>query len=149
MLFERAAQRRPFCLCRRWLGGHDHIKAFDQPPVQPERLAHVAFDPVTVDRPFGHLAGNRNAQPGDRALPDRRGRKPRIAMTQARAQHRRELRRAPQPLRLRQREAGAHPPQALRRARPLARRALNIARPLRVLMRARKPCVRLRFRTLG
>jgi hypothetical protein len=35
------------------------------------------------------------------------------------------------------------------RARPLARRALMTARPFLVLMRARKPCVRLRFKLLG
>lgn len=38
---------------------------------------------------------------------------------------------------------------ALKRARPLARRAFITARPPRVLMRARKPWVRLRFNALG
>ena len=39
--------------------------------------------------------------------------------------------------------------QALRRDRRLARRALMIARPARVRMRARKPWVLLRFTSLG
>ena len=39
--------------------------------------------------------------------------------------------------------------QALSRARPLARRALITARPPRVLIRARNPWVRFRFRLLG
>lgn len=39
--------------------------------------------------------------------------------------------------------------QALRRARPFDRRALRILRPALVLMRARKPCTRLRFSLLG
>jgi hypothetical protein len=39
--------------------------------------------------------------------------------------------------------------QDARRARPLARRALMILRPLFVAMRARKPCVRARLRRLG
>jgi hypothetical protein len=39
--------------------------------------------------------------------------------------------------------------QALRRARPLARRALKTLRPPGVLMRARKPWLRLRLITLG
>ena len=39
--------------------------------------------------------------------------------------------------------------QADRRARPLARRALSTARPPRVLMRARKPCVLARRRAFG
>jgi len=39
--------------------------------------------------------------------------------------------------------------QALRRARPLARRALNTLRPPGVLIRARKPWLRLRLITLG
>ena len=39
--------------------------------------------------------------------------------------------------------------QAERRARPLARRDFNTARPARVLMRARKPCLRARRRLLG
>ena len=39
--------------------------------------------------------------------------------------------------------------QALSEARPLARRALIIARPLRVFILARKPWRRLRFITLG
>jgi len=39
--------------------------------------------------------------------------------------------------------------QADRRARPLARRDLSTARPARVLMRARKPCLRARRRLLG
>src|SRR5690606_42115757 len=39
--------------------------------------------------------------------------------------------------------------QALSRLRPLARRALMIARPWAVRMRARKPWARLRLRKLG
>lgn len=39
--------------------------------------------------------------------------------------------------------------QALRRARPLARRALTIARPFLVFIRARKPWVRFRLISLG
>lgn len=39
--------------------------------------------------------------------------------------------------------------QAARRLRPLARRRLRTWRPLAVAIRARKPCVRLRFNTLG
>ena len=39
--------------------------------------------------------------------------------------------------------------QAERRARPLDRRDFNTARPARVLMRARKPCLRARRRLLG
>ncbi len=37
----------------------------------------------------------------------------------------------------------------LKRARPFDLRALIMARPLAVPMRARKPCLRLRFRLLG
>ena len=39
--------------------------------------------------------------------------------------------------------------QAERRARPLARRDFRTARPARVLIRARKPCLRARRRLLG
>jgi len=39
--------------------------------------------------------------------------------------------------------------QAVRRLRPLARRALMTLRPPSVAMRARNPCVRLRLRLLG
>jgi len=39
--------------------------------------------------------------------------------------------------------------QTLSRERPFARRALRMARPLAVFMRARNPWVRLRFSTLG
>jgi hypothetical protein len=39
--------------------------------------------------------------------------------------------------------------QAESRFRPLARRRLRISRPARVDMRARKPCLRFRRRTLG
>jgi hypothetical protein len=39
--------------------------------------------------------------------------------------------------------------QADSRARPFSRRALMIARPARVLMRARNPCLRARRRVLG
>ena len=39
--------------------------------------------------------------------------------------------------------------QTVRRLRPLARRAFNTCRPAFVAIRARKPCVRLRFRLLG
>ncbi len=38
---------------------------------------------------------------------------------------------------------------AERRERPLSRRAFRIARPARVFMRARKPCLRLRRRVFG
>jgi len=41
------------------------------------------------------------------------------------------------------------PAQGVRRARPLARRALMTLRPLLVAMRARKPWVRARLRLLG
>lgn len=44
---------------------------------------------------------------------------------------------------------GAGIVQMLTRLRPLARRALKTARPPRVLMRSRKPCVRLRQRFEG
>ena len=47
------------------------------------------------------------------------------------------------------REASAPRSYALSRARPLARRALMTARPPTVRMRARNPCVRLRFNLLG
>lgn len=47
------------------------------------------------------------------------------------------------------REASVARSYALRRARPLARRALTTARPPTVRMRARNPCVRLRFNLLG
>ncbi len=40
-------------------------------------------------------------------------------------------------------------PQADKRARPLARRRLRISRPALVLMRALKPCLRLRRRLFG
>lgn len=39
--------------------------------------------------------------------------------------------------------------QALRRARPLARRRASSWRPFLVAMRARNPCVRARFKLLG
>lgn len=39
--------------------------------------------------------------------------------------------------------------QADKRLRPLARLELKMARPARVSMRARKPCLRERFRLLG
>ena len=49
-----------------------------------------------------------------------------------------------------ERPAVADPPdQAESRVRPLSRRALMIARPARVRMRARKPCLRARRRLLG
>jgi hypothetical protein len=41
------------------------------------------------------------------------------------------------------------PGQAVSRARPFTRRALITARPARVRIRARKPCVRMRLRFLG
>ena len=49
-----------------------------------------------------------------------------------------------------ERPASADPPdQAESRVRPLSRLALMIARPARVRMRARKPCLRARRRVLG
>jgi hypothetical protein len=47
------------------------------------------------------------------------------------------------------RERMMNPDYALRRLRPLARRALIILRPALVLMRARKPWVLLRRKLLG
>jgi hypothetical protein len=46
-------------------------------------------------------------------------------------------------------EIGTGCTQALRRARPFDRRALRILRPPLVLIRARKPCTRLRLSLLG
>jgi hypothetical protein len=59
-----------------------------------------------------------------------------------------ELRPAPQPRGARQ-AGGSLAVQTLNRARPLARRARMTARPLRVRMRTRNPCVRLRRVTDG
>lgn len=55
----------------------------------------------------------------------------------------------PGEMRLAAKPCGARKPEArelqtARRARPLARRALMTARPPRVFMRSRKPCVRAR-----
>jgi hypothetical protein len=54
-----------------------------------------------------------------------------------------------QPRATRQGRPAGPPAQTLNRERPLARLARNTARPPRVRMRTRKPCVRLRRVTDG
>ena len=65
----------------------------------------------------------------------------------------RELRALPHPCRCGKHRmsprAGAGPGQALTRVRPLRRRAARMARPARVRMRSRNPCVLARWRLFG
>ena len=128
-------------------------------PVMPEAFADDAADTVADHGKLGHFARNRAAQTRRRkwrfaVFGDKTSRGEAIA---ALAQ-RREIGAGEQPRGARQaqiRDVGRRAANCgiasygIRRLRPLARRAFNTARPPRVFMRARKPCVRACLRLPG
>src|SRR5207244_12953801 len=115
---------------------------------RPPELAETALDPVADDRRADALR-HREAEP----------RFPVVVAREPVERQEPRRHRAPVPVDgvevPRARQAGAALPrrrlarQAESRFRPLARRRLRISLPARVAIRARKPCLRFRLRTLG
>jgi hypothetical protein len=113
----------------------------------PEHLAHQSLCPVAIDRPRRDALGGDDADSGmSKPVGPRKYHEMTPHARSAFCQRLGELRPAREPRAARQ--AGVRPlNQTLRRARPFERRARMTARPLRVRMRERNPCVRAR-RTL-
>lgn len=124
-----------------------------QLPLTPEGFPDLALDAVSLDGQLKVFLGKHQADPGmtervrrcqDQKVPMRnlqlyviedfaviRGPQQTVSFRKTQSLHE---------------QAGCY---ADRRARPLARRRDRTLRPLAVAIRARKPCTRLRFRTLG
>jgi hypothetical protein len=161
MFIERFAQ---YPVIRRNGAGadhHNHVQVGQRWAVPAERFSDQAFQPIAVHRATRLLFRYGQAQPGTviAAAVDEEDREktvsrtlwptieypPKIARSkQAGMTGETQARNRQFPGRLRGCRC-----QGVRRARPLARRALITLRPPRVAMRARKPCVRARFRQLG
>lgn len=134
---------------------HDEIEAGKFRAVPPEGLADQALYAIALDRRAGVAAGDRHADAGVavRAL-QRQDEEVRIGELPPAGEHGLEGR-------LRAEAGGAGEAAGrgcqrdrvdqigVRRARPLARRADSTFRPFLVAIRARKPWVRARLRTLG
>lgn len=125
---------------------YEHVTAAQLFPVIAKPLAHDALQPVAIDCPAQVPARNDQSQPGraerigseldgEAAAPD----------AAARGEQRFDVPSA-QPLPLRVAPLAAQTPSL---ARPLARRARITARPPRVRIRTRKPCVRFLRTTEG
>lgn len=145
LLCARCCSRRP---------GYDHVVHGSQLGApQAKCLSYLPPDPVAQDSPRRHPA--RNSQPQSRGV-RRRVMNPeqRVAVRVPGCKDPRKITARQQPGRTRQSEPRMHgrnyrPGLAARRLRPLARRALMIARPDLVAMRARKPWRRSRLILLG
>lgn len=140
----------PGFLIRAAPGQHHTVQIAELVAVQAEKFARHAFHPVARDGGFYRGLGHREAQTRIPALiaarHDLQGIVPGATGV---------LEYAPvlfwliQPAAARVTRARQNVVYALRRLRPLARRALITARPPGVAMRARKPWVRLRLIMLG
>ena len=106
---------------------------------RPDRAAHDEADPRRlIASPAHEQVSGQQRSPGPAAVADRSGEIPAMTHPHAGGQHRIS------PPGLRHSRA-----QTLTRARPLRRRAARIARPARVRMRSRNPCVFARRRLFG
>ncbi len=142
---------------RAW-NDHDISVWYDTRSSHTEEFAQSSFHTIS-DHSLPEPTGHRNAQPGPatagwRADHDKMGAVPALTSTLQREKISagQQTSGFGQPVRP---TAGSQPRASfggivtVRRLRPLARRLLMTARPAAVLMRTRKPCVRLRRRLLG
>src|SRR5690349_17430431 len=143
----KIAPRRCSALRRPAAQLNHHVYTRQAVAHRPEHLADEALCPVTIDRPWRNALGGDNADSGmGKAVGPHEYHEMAPHARSALCQRLGELRPAREPRGARQ--AGVELlAQTLRRARPLERRARMTARPLRVRMRERNPCVRAR-RTL-
>jgi len=147
-LAQRFTQRRVVRALGRRLGQHDHIEATQFILLSAKHFADLPLDPVAPDRLRCHA--RRHADPEAGAQKIVRGDahlKNVIAESASLPECCSEFFSPGDAAR-----PGEAVPDAIQgdsRARPFARRALSTARPPLVLMRARKPCVRLRLSLLG
>jgi hypothetical protein len=126
---------------------HKKATARKQLKVPAHKLTQAPLDPVP-----GHRGANRPAD--HESYPGRLGGMANVILHQQVANHARPPRTGPGAHGQRELGAAAHPglgrqDQALSFSRPLCRRAARTARPARVRMRSRKPCVRARRRLFG
>lgn len=153
MMFEAFQQIGIVCPAGLWLAHDHHIKAAQCVLVMAETFPGQTLEPIAIDRTASVPAGHRHTQA-------------RVVKTVWPSQKREKTvfrpfslaKQAPKIVTLIQARSGREAPfprrshtdpQGVRRARPLARRALSTLRPPLVAMRARKPWVRLRRRLLG
>jgi len=159
-LIERrceAATAKRCCIASR---DHHYVTRKFGAAAQPKPLAHAALDVVPLYR-IAHLATHCNAQANTFAwthslrtsVPGRRAEHNEVTRrgTTSRTRNPLIVTRIAKPVRPRKAAGGNHdyfePTDTARRLRPFARRRLSTARPARVFIRSRKPCVRfLRIR---
>lgn len=150
MLPERGRQRLIVMAGQARAAYHHNIESVQRLPMLPERLPDQSLDAVARYCFSGRTARNGQTQARHSQLirTVQHHEKP-ISGFCRMSEDAIEIRLVKQPCAPRKTRVGRHVVYGERRARPLARRALIIARPLLVAIRARKPCVRLRWRLLG
>jgi hypothetical protein len=130
--------------------GNDEINTAESDRILAEGLADRAFDTVAVDRLGRHAARDCYADtPVIQPIAARVYNEKAILTLLASANQLAKLATGADAAGSGETKLDLVRVQALKRARPLARRALRTLRPPFVAMRARKPCTRLRFSSLG
>jgi hypothetical protein len=131
-------------------GGNDEVNSAESDWVLAKRLPDGAFDPVSVHGPVRHTARDRHPQASvTYTIRSGMNDKKSVLTSFSATGEFPKLTAGAYAVGSGKTELGLVRIQALRRARPLARRALKTLRPPFVAMRARKPCTRLRFSSLG
>jgi len=131
---------------------HQHIESSEAIAPGAERFTHDTLHPVAIDSSRSHfLAGDDSKPRVSQTVRPRKHGEMSARPDRAGSERRRKLTRTAQPCRSRKIHPRRPVPavQTASLARPFARRARSTARPPRVRIRTRKPCVRLRRVTDG
>jgi hypothetical protein len=124
---------------------HDHIDARQGGAFGTKYFTHEPLAEVSRYRPRDDAFADNDAEPGRRrAVGSCIDLEPLARYPAFECEYRRIGVRPVEPARARKRKPACGESQTPRRDRPLARRARITARPPRVFIRTRKPCVRLR-----
>lgn len=150
MAIERFFEACRFGFAGRGSSHHNNINTAEHGASVPETFTNTALDPVAIHGALGYAPGYSHPQA---RMSQRVGSclnaEEVILVASGVALHRLKITGRAQPEQFGQAKPAAALLQALRRARPLARRALRTLRPPLVAMRARNPCTRLRLSLLG
>jgi hypothetical protein len=145
-------QRRGRSVGRGWEGPHDELRAGGKGrQAVPDEMAQPPGDPMSGDRAAHGAAHHEASARGSVGVRRVRGGEvydePRTSRAETTSHGGGELVPMGEPRAGRQHRRG--PAQAESRSRPLRRRPATMARPARVRIRSRKPCVRARRRLFG
>jgi hypothetical protein len=131
-------------------GDDDEVKAARTGRILAERLSNRAFDTAAIDGSYGHSSRNGYSEPAVRqSIGASKYREQSVLALAAGAHQVPKLAAFSDAVSPGEKKTGRCRIQALRRARPFARRALRTLRPPFVAILARNPWTRLRFSSLG